>query len=277
MQRFAGVLSSMLGTMGQEAGHSYEADTHAAGPLTYLTRSRSAFMAGQISPSSSSQKMRSHTVLHVLACIAVQTPRVNLLHIMAELQHLSHACSPVGAPLCIPTPNGGLAQAACITFCVVCQARAASLEAAKLHVVGAQLTRLAALSLAAALFAGLQLPLQQGLLLWELILRQPFVGPVMSARKSCSESIGHTPSGKTPCKHRHCVLHVLYKIDYKMRKLKVCEQSVVRHVTRMLDKPAQYIHSTHVSAFAVTRTGRYFLCFMQTTAVLQRAVGCTQL
>jgi len=179
----------MLGTMGQEAGHSYEADTHAAGPLTYLTRSRSAFMAGQISPSSSSQKMRSHTVLHVLACIAVQTPRVNLLHIMSELQHLSHACSPVGAPLCIPTPNGGLAQAACITFCVVCQARAASLEAAKLHVVGAQLTRLAALPLTAAPLAGLQLPLQQGLLLWELILCQPFVRPVMSACMSCSRAL----------------------------------------------------------------------------------------
>ena len=179
----------MLGTNGQEARHSDEANAHAAAPLTYLTRSRSTIMAGQIRPSSSSQKMRRHTVLYVLACIAVQPPRVNLLHILPELQHLPHACSPVSAPLCIPSPIRGLARAACITFCVVCQARAASLEAAKLHVVGAQLTRLAALPLAAAPLAGLQLPLQQGLLLWELIFRHPFVGPVMSACMSCLRAL----------------------------------------------------------------------------------------
>lgn len=172
--------------------------------LTYLTRSRCAIMAGQIPSSSSSQKIRSHTVLYVLACIAVQSPRVNLLHILPQLQHLSHACSPVSAPLSMPTCNRGLARAACITFCVVCQARAACLEAAKLHVVGAQLTRLTALPLAAAPFAGLQLPLQQGLFLWELILRQPFVGPVMSACMSCLRHIGHTQSGKIPCKHTQC-------------------------------------------------------------------------
>ncbi len=198
-------------------------------------------MAGHIPPSSSSQRMRNHTVLYVLACIAVQSPRVNLLHILPELQHLSHACSPVSAPLCIPTPNRGLARAACITFCVLCQAGAASLEAAKLHVVGAQLTRLTALPLAAAPLAGLQLPLQQGLFLWELILRQPFVGPVMSACISCLRAWATHSQPQYHANIDIVTLHVLYKIDHKMCKPKVSEQSVIRHVMRMLDKSAQYI------------------------------------
>ena len=155
--------------------------THKQLALDILDKKQICRHGRPLPPSSSSQKMRSHTVLYVLACIAVQSPRVDLLYILPELQHLPHACSPVSTPLCISTPNRGLARAACITFCVVCQARAASLEAAKLHVVCAQLTRLAALPLAAAPLAGLQLPLQQGLFLWELILRQPFVGPAMSA------------------------------------------------------------------------------------------------
>jgi len=180
--------------------------------LTHLTRSRSAIRTGQIPPSSSSQKMRSHTVLYVLACIAVQSPRVNLVHILPELQHLPHACCPVSAPLCIPTPNRGLARAACITFCVVCQARAASLEAAKLHVVGAQLTRLAALPLTAAPLAGLQLPLQQGLLLWELILCQPFVRPVMSACMSCSRAL----TTHSQAKHRANIDIVYYMFCTKL-------------------------------------------------------------
>lgn len=59
----------------------------------------------------------------------------------------------------------------------MCQAGAAGLEAALLHVVGAQLTRLAALAVAAAMFTGLQLPLQQGFFFWELILCDPLVRP----------------------------------------------------------------------------------------------------
>ena len=191
----------MLGINGQEAGHSDEAYTHAAASLTCLTRSGLPSWQARYHLPSSSQKMRSHTILYILARIAVQSPRVNLLHILLELQHLPHACSPVSAPLGIPTPNRGLARTACITFCIMCQARAAGLEAAKLHVVGAQLTRLTALPLAAAPLAGLQLPLQQGLFLWELILRQPFVGPVVSACNFCFQSNDYIQQGKTPCKH----------------------------------------------------------------------------
>lgn len=76
----------------------------------------------------------------------------------------------------------------------MCQARAAGLEAALLHVVGAQLTRLAALAVAAATFTGLQLPLQQGLFFRELILCDPLVRPVhtVSAVQAICEVRFHT-------------------------------------------------------------------------------------
>ena len=124
------------------------------------------------------QQKLSCTILYVLACIAVQSPGVNFLDVLAKLQHLPHAGSPVGTPLCAPTLSWGRAGAGCIALSVVCQARAAGLEAALLHVVGAQLPRLAALAVAAAMFTGLQLPLQQGLFFRELILCDPLVRPV---------------------------------------------------------------------------------------------------
>lgn len=95
--------------------------------------------------------------------------------------------------------------------------------------------------LAAAPLAGLQLPLQQGLFLWELILRQPFVGPVVSACISCFESIESYSQAKHYVNIDIVALHVLYKGDHKMCKPKLSEQSVVRHVMRMLDKSAQHM------------------------------------
>lgn len=116
--------------------------------------------------------------MYVLASVAIQPPGVNLLHILPKLQHLSHAGSPVGTRLCntILSARRGT-SACCIALCVLCKARAVSLECAQLHAVCAQLPRPAALALAAALFACLQLPLEQRLLLRKLILCQALVPP----------------------------------------------------------------------------------------------------
>ena len=118
------------------------------------------------------------TIMYVLASVAVQPPGVNLLHILPKLQHPPHAGSPVGTPLCkaiLSTRRG--TGACCIALCVVCKARAVSLECTQLHAVCAQLPRPATLALAAAFFARLQLPLEQRLLLRKLILCQALVPP----------------------------------------------------------------------------------------------------
>lgn len=118
------------------------------------------------------------TIMNVLARVAVKAPRVNLLHILPQLQHAPHASSSVGTPLSGPSIISRSGTQACyVAFCVAGQARTASLECPQLHAVCAQLARLAALALAAALLAGLQLPLQQSLLFSQLILCQTLVCP----------------------------------------------------------------------------------------------------
>lgn len=128
--------------------------------------------------------------MYILAGVAIQPPGVNLLHILAKLQYPPHAGSPVGTPLYSPTLCGPAltarsSTAACsITLGVLCKARAVGLECAQLHAVRAQLPRPAALTLTPALFACLQLPFQQCLLLGELILLQTLVWPGRQANKS---------------------------------------------------------------------------------------------
>ena len=118
------------------------------------------------------------TIMYVLASIAIQPPGVNLLHLLPKLQHLPHAGSPVGTPLCDAIFNArGGTVACCIALCVLCKARAFSLECTQLHAVCSQLPRPTALALAAARFASLQLPLKQRLLLRKLILCQALVPP----------------------------------------------------------------------------------------------------
>ena len=114
--------------------------------------------------------------MNVLAGIAVKAPGVNFFHILTQLQHTPHAGRPVGTPLRSPyiIARSG-ARACCIALGVACKARTSSLEGTQLGAVRAQLARLAALALAAALLASLQLPLQQGLLFSQLILRQTLV------------------------------------------------------------------------------------------------------